>query len=256
MGQGTSIRLFISHSSDDAALAERLASLFRLALRLPASAIRCTSVDGYRLPGGVDTDERLRAEVRGADAFIGLISSVSVQSLYVLFELGARWGANKHLIPVIAPGASMSLLGGPLSGLNALRADNRPQMLQLLQDVAAQLQMTTEPPASYDAALQALLQLPIAVPQSASKLGNEAEPAVPLLEDAVRALILLSGAKSAPAEWLAEQMKVSLQRARYFIDRLTERDLAKPTGVVRGGTQNYFVTDLGRQYLFERDLLE
>jgi hypothetical protein len=61
------------------------------------------SIDGYRLPGGADTDIQLRQEVHEADAFIGVISSHSISSLYVAFELGARWGAGRPLIPLITP---------------------------------------------------------------------------------------------------------------------------------------------------------
>ena len=57
------IQLFISHSSADVDVAAALIDLLRSALNLPATAIRCTSVDGYRLPGGADTNAQLRREV-------------------------------------------------------------------------------------------------------------------------------------------------------------------------------------------------
>jgi hypothetical protein len=65
-GPNTTLQLFISHAEEDAALAARVITLMEKALRLPASAIRCTSVDGYRLPGGANTIERLRQEVHDA----------------------------------------------------------------------------------------------------------------------------------------------------------------------------------------------
>ena len=133
------IQLFISHSSQDCELGERLADLVRSALNLPPSAIRCTSVDGYQLPGGADTNEQLKREVHDSVAFIGIVSSDSVRSIYVLFELGARWGAGKHLIPLLAPGTPASALGGPLAGLNALRCDSRAQLHQLLEELASKL---------------------------------------------------------------------------------------------------------------------
>ena len=144
------IRLFISHSADDSHLTEKLIELIRAALNLPASAIRCTSVDGYRLPGGANTDEQLRQEVQDADAFIGIVSLASVRSVYVLHELGARWGAKKHLVPLLAPGAGPSTLGGPLAELNALRSDNTSQLQQLLEELTSILSLTLESPATYE----------------------------------------------------------------------------------------------------------
>jgi hypothetical protein len=159
-GQSTTrLCLFISHASGDADLAGRLVQLVRAALNLPSSTIRCTSVDGYRLPGGADTDERLRAEVHDAETFVGVISADSMRSPYVLFELGARWGARKHLVPVLAPGTSAAILGGPLTGLNALRSDNAAQLHQLVAELAAALGVNAEAPAAYQYQLEQVLTL-------------------------------------------------------------------------------------------------
>jgi hypothetical protein len=49
------VRVFISHASDDAELAGRLVQLLLAALNLQSSEIRCTSVEGHRLPSGADT---------------------------------------------------------------------------------------------------------------------------------------------------------------------------------------------------------
>lgn len=136
------VRLFISHCSDDVELAARLVALFRAALSIPSSALRCSSVDGYRLPGGANTDDQLRREVHDADAFVGIVSSASLRSLYVLFELGARWGARRQMIPLLSPGTSTSVLGGPLGGLNALSAGSVPQLHQLLSELAAACRST------------------------------------------------------------------------------------------------------------------
>lgn len=144
------IRLFISHSANDHDFVERVVELLRSALALSASQIRCTSVDGYRLPGGSNTNERLRQEVHDADAFIGVISSNSLRSLYVAFELGARWGAGLTLIPLLAPGTDPSVLGGPLGGLNALSAASRPQLHQLISELSRGLGIKSEDPAVYE----------------------------------------------------------------------------------------------------------
>ncbi len=155
----SSIRVFISHASEDVALAEALIDMLRAALNLEARAIRCTSVDGYRLPGGANTDEQLRIEVHDSDTFVGIVSNGSLRSLYVLFELGARWGAGKRLIPLLAPGTPASVLGGPLSGLNALRASERAQLVQLVNELAESLGLRAESASVYQRQLDAVLKI-------------------------------------------------------------------------------------------------
>ncbi len=61
------LKLFVSHSSKDVDLIILLVNLIRSGLNLSANDIRCTSVDGYRLPGGVNTMDQIRREVRDAE---------------------------------------------------------------------------------------------------------------------------------------------------------------------------------------------
>jgi hypothetical protein len=151
------LTVFVSHRSSDSKLAQRLVELLEKALKFPARQIRCTSVDGYRLPVGADTDEQLRREVFEARTFIGVITPSSIGSSYVLFELGARWGAKKQLAPVLARGADAASLGGPLAGLNALRLDQRTQVIQLVEDIAEYLALSVEPAASFQDAIDQLV---------------------------------------------------------------------------------------------------
>jgi len=140
--------VFISHSGKDEALALALIELLRAALGLRDEQIRCTSVDGYRLEAGANTNEQLKLEVRNAKAFIGLITPYSMASAYVLFELGARWGANLHMIPVLA-GVEPDALEGPLKGINAISAKNISQLHQLVQNLGTRLSLPMQAAASY-----------------------------------------------------------------------------------------------------------
>lgn len=145
------IRIFISHSSEDQHLAGRLAHLLCISLRLQPELVRCSSVDGYRLPAGIEVNKRLREEVCDADAFICILSNASLSSMYVLFELGARWGCGRYLVPLVTPGTRLSELRGPLSGLNILRADNPAQLSQLISDVGSIICVQSAPKEAYQA---------------------------------------------------------------------------------------------------------
>jgi hypothetical protein len=156
-------KLFISHSSKDQALAEKLIKLIKNALRLPANEIRCTTIDGYRLPGGAKTNEQLKREVCDSNAFIVLVSAAAMDSTYVQSEIGARWGSDKHLLPLLAPGVSPDILKGPLSDLNALSCGNRSQLHQLVKELAEKLEIIPETPDVYERYIDEIIAIPCSI---------------------------------------------------------------------------------------------
>ena len=158
-----SMALFISHSSKDFPLATAVVDLFRSALGVEASQIRCSSVDGHRLPVGVNTESQLREEVNTAKVVVGLITPNSLSSHYVMFELGARWGAGSFLAPLLA-GVPPNTLTGPLGLLNALSARVEAQLHQLLGDISNHLGVSLQPPASYQRHLSKVRELADAIP--------------------------------------------------------------------------------------------
>ena len=151
------VKVFISHSSKDEEVAAALISLLRTSLNLKSSEIVCTSVSGYKLSVGDDIGVALKNKVMEAKTCIGIITPVSVESAYVLFELGARWGADLFIAPVLAAGATPSLLRGPLSQTHAVSCDKRQDLQQLVSTLAKQLQVKAEPPQVYEKELAAVL---------------------------------------------------------------------------------------------------
>ena len=158
------MRVFISHSSADKAVAEDFVKLLRASLSMPAKDIRCTSVDGYRLPGGADASEQLRQEVFESDIFIALLSPISIQSIYVMFELGARWGAKKLFIPILVKGLTTSALKAPLSAIHAINGSEEGQLHSLLKQCSDSLSLDLEPTDAYLANLKSFVSSATAVP--------------------------------------------------------------------------------------------
>ncbi len=152
-------KIFISHSNNDHELAGLLVDLFRSALNLSAEDIRCTSVEGFKFPGGTKIDEQIKTEVLNAKVLIGLISKESSNSAYVLFELGARWGTGKNLIPLLAPSTELSILHGPITAYHALNCGNSNDLFQLASDVALYLGKKLENPNVYQKNIDKILSL-------------------------------------------------------------------------------------------------
>ena len=93
------MKVFVSHSSADQKIAAAFVELLRAALPLSAKDIRCTSVDGYKLPAGTNADEQLRGEVFGAQAFVALLSPTSIKSSYVMSNSEHAGGQKVFSLP-------------------------------------------------------------------------------------------------------------------------------------------------------------
>lgn len=250
------IRLFISHSAKDAPIAERLIELVQAALNLPASSIRCTSVDGYRLPGGASTDDQLRTETLECDAFIGLVSPNSIKSMYVAFELGARWGAGKHLLPVLAPGVRASILDGPLTGLNALKSDSRPQLQQFMHDLAQHLGMQTQSPAAYDRFIDRILELPLSKPDR-QDIAVETDDSLHEIQIEIMKIMPNMARGEATVDRIARQLQITHGKAEYYLTELCHPiDLLTWVGNMDRNIPSFYeVTHKGQGWLVERGLL-
>lgn len=161
--------IFITHSSKDNIFVEALTDLIRAALNISAEKIRCSSVPGYRLPTGADTDEQLRREVYDAKVLIGVMTKSSMKSAYVLFELGARWGAKKKMFPILACGADSGVLGGPLKGISSLSCNNAADVHQLIDEVGLELKLRKQSTASFQSKIEKLSKL-----SSQSEMPEEA----------------------------------------------------------------------------------
>jgi TIR domain len=254
-GKQASIKVFISHSASDLAIVTPLVHLLRSAFNLSAQAIRCTSLDGYRLPGGADTDLQLKSEVHEAVAFIGLLSAASLRSLYVAFELGARWGANRHLIPLLAPGLTPAVLERPLDRLNALRCDSEEQLHQLVDDLGRALGIAPESPSAYRQHILAIQSAQTSSASAHTHAPSSGDRPDELSEQEIQILRLVADHDdySLDADALTRAMKLNATRVQYHLDRLVPEFLHDAQSYMDPTT--YGLTKSGRAILVERGLV-
>jgi hypothetical protein len=132
----STLRIFISHASGDAALAKNLIDLIEAGLEVPTGSIRCTSVPGYKLEGGDDAPDVLRENLKSCSVVLGMLTKASISSSYVLMELGVAWAFKKRAIPLIGPGVAFSDLPGPFKDIHALKMDHDADMSSLLNTLA------------------------------------------------------------------------------------------------------------------------
>ncbi len=257
------LSIFISHSAKDDKIAKALVELLRASLNLAADKIRCTSVDGYRLPAGAHTTESLRQEVLESQAFVAIITPSSIASTFVMFELGARWGASKHLVPLLAGGAGANLLRGPLSNFNALRCDQLGQVHQLIEELAKALSIKEKTsPAAYSNHIQILMSaskedsadthtttshspLPMPVAQQTELTDNELE---------VIKLFVNAGNFRLQDAQVAKSLEHHPLIVSQLLEQLAKKELLHRLRSI-GGIPSHKLTTAGRDFLISKNLI-
>lgn len=251
------LTLFISHSAHDSEIAKSIVTLFEKAFKISARRIRCTSVDGYRLPAGADTNHVLRTEVFSAKLFVALLTPNSLSSPYVLFELGARWGTRKPLYPILAGGAMPAQLPAPLNGLNALSMISADQVRQLLEDASEALSQRLEPASSFSAEVEKVVDVSsvISSPPTIDENSQASAPSSAILEEAkVRILLELAKQERSYAEQISRTLGIGIQVVQYHLEELQNDELAAAYYFM-GGPTEWGLDHEGRKYLVRNGLI-
>ena len=93
-GSRRTLRVFLSHAVADREYARKLRSLLS---RYPNLHIFTPDM----LSAGEDWLSRLKDEVSQCDMFLVLLSPDSVNSEWILSEVGAAWALNKLIVPIV-----------------------------------------------------------------------------------------------------------------------------------------------------------
>lgn len=143
------IKIFVSHKSSDIELTKSLVKLFTSSLKIDNEEIRCTSVPGFRLDAGVNSNDAIRKEVNESALLVSLLTPESLKSSFVLFELGARWGVMKPLIPLLAHGADFNDLPAPIRDKNAVKLEKEEDLHDLIDSISKLLDISSNKITSY-----------------------------------------------------------------------------------------------------------
>lgn len=152
------IKIFISHAGADEKLAEALVDCIFSCMILEDDEVRCTSVPGHKLPIGGDASTILRDELDETGVVVGLITQNATSSSWVLFELGATWGAGKKIQPLLADDVDYSDLPGPISGSHAGKLADRNDLTQFFGELSASISVKPRSPAKIESAINKLIK--------------------------------------------------------------------------------------------------
>jgi hypothetical protein len=129
-------RLFLSHAADDATLANYLADTLRKGS--PKLNVFVASRVGD-IPTGEEWLAKIRSELKRADAYLVLLTPVSITRKWIWYETGAAWWSEKRLIPVVAAGLKKSDVPLPLGAHQALSLDEPADVAQLARDIGSDI---------------------------------------------------------------------------------------------------------------------
>jgi hypothetical protein len=90
--------VFISHSSKDTFIAKQLDKLIREKCRRHNVK---TFLDERDIKGGDQISDTIKSNIKACDELLVLISRYSVDSSWVLLEIGAAWMGNKRIVPIV-----------------------------------------------------------------------------------------------------------------------------------------------------------
>ncbi|MFI5706342.1 hypothetical protein [Kribbella sp. NPDC051620] len=140
-------RLFISHASADADLADALADLLRLGTDLPSERILCTSLEGMTIPAGTkDYLEFLRIQISDAGLVLPLFTPAFFDSEVCLIEVGAMWGLGQSAFPLIVPPVDFARVEKLLGKVQAAKVDQEKGLSELHDRIVQVFGLTAKTP--------------------------------------------------------------------------------------------------------------
>jgi hypothetical protein len=112
--EDTPPRVFITHSSVDRTLAERIVKAVRLGVDVQRNRIFCSSIDGYGIDVGHDFLQQIHDQLQNTHLVVPLITPAYLDSLFCQWELGAAWVRGVDMFPILVDPVAPEQLQGPL----------------------------------------------------------------------------------------------------------------------------------------------
>ena len=128
-------RVFITHSSLDQELAERIVGALRLATDVDESRIFCSSIEGYGITAGQDFLQYILDQLQNTPLVLPLITPAYLDSRFCQWELGGAWVLEVDMVPILVEPVRPEQLEGPLHNRQVVKV-NRAGLNTLVDRIA------------------------------------------------------------------------------------------------------------------------
>jgi TIR domain len=257
------VKIFISHSHQDSQVANALVDMLLSGLSLEDSDIRCTSVPGHQLELGKNIAELLKTDISQAPALIALVSEESLTSNWVMFELGAAWGLERRVYPILGPNMQSSNLPGSLANLTYIEIespDASSRTSDLLQQLAQELSVESKSGGKARAKLDAFLMLYKKSVRENPSIGKQKNVPISDEDSILLAIWGLDENEYVEIGYLvkaiAEKSGISIPKCEHIFDALIRKKYITGTKYMFPQGCHYKLEKEGRNYLLEQGLVK
>lgn len=153
------VDIFISHSRKDKELVDRFVDLLIHSIKgIDKSKIRCTSVDGCSLKPGSESAKCLQEDIFTCRSFVPIITINMLQSIYAMFECGARWTCNKEILAVVVHPDGIKSLSEPFTFYSAVPIQRVADIANIIEGIGRDIQSDLNPNSGYQDKMDNLLK--------------------------------------------------------------------------------------------------
>lgn len=127
-------KVFISHSSKDVDLVERLIDLLR-AIGINPKNVFCTSIEGYGPKLGDNFLERIKRELNNDVIVLFVLSPNFFESPICMCEMGAAWVTTKEHVPILISPFTFNEIKGVLPHSQGMLITDKLRLNSLKEDL-------------------------------------------------------------------------------------------------------------------------
>lgn len=118
-------RIFVSHAAVDKELVDLIVDLLSLGIGIDVhNDVFCSSLEGIKIPPGVDFKAFIKDQIQHPKIVILVISQNYLASQFCLAELGASWAMSHRVIPFLVPPITFADMKAVLVNVNGLKIND------------------------------------------------------------------------------------------------------------------------------------
>jgi len=132
--------IFVSHAVADKEIADKVVDLLNTAMGIQVqNDVFCSSLEGLKIPAGMDFKHFIKAQIQEPKIVILLISQNYLASQFCLAEVGASWAMSHRIIPILVPPIKYDDMKAVLAGVHALKIEDSADWNECLEIVKSVL---------------------------------------------------------------------------------------------------------------------